>query len=133
MGNDEVNMANVRDNHRKNQLGGFTLTEVIGATAILFLLLGCFYAALNAVHRLERLYWNETRAVVVLNNVLEQVRAERTSDLQRVSSLLRDEFTLSGLSENAKLAIQCEPANGKVAACIVRENGRPLAMVEIGP
>jgi len=112
---------------------GFTIVELVGAMAILFLLTGCFYASLNGVRRLEQVYWNETRAVVVLNNVLERVRVERNVQEQRVAAILREEFAQSGLPIHTQPATQRDSGRGTITIGILKDNGKPLAQMDVTP
>jgi hypothetical protein len=129
----EMKAANTGDRHGARRRDGFTIVELVGAMAILFLLMGCFYASLNGVRRLERVYWSETRAVVVLNNVLERARVERGAPEQRVADVLREEFSQSELPISAQAAVRRDPVRGTMTLGILKDNGKPLAQMDVTP
>ena len=115
--------------------GGFTIPELVGAIAILFILTGCFYASLNNVLRFADACGDETKAVVVLNNTLERAAAAGAASPDGVSRILKDELRKSGLGGTNDVADVCETRDGGGGWVIGlrRGNGKTLAQVEVKP
>lgn len=110
---------------------GYTLLEMSIALGLLILILGCFYAALRSLRDLEQTYWNETRAIVLLNNVLEQTHTNPPPRQDHINAILHQEFTRSGIPTNTGISAHSETNNHSLTLRIVTRRGTPLASMTI--
>jgi hypothetical protein len=121
------------DKNKRWERKGFTVMELIGAAAVLFLLISCFYASVTALLRFQRAVADENSAIVVLANTLERIEAGDRRDEGRVRRILEDEFAGSALAGRGRLAPVCSRKDDGLRVGIARSDGVCVAEVRIGP
>lgn len=112
---------------------GFTLLELTVSMGILVIVMSCFSAVLNGVQKIERAYAQENRAIVVLNNMVERLEAQKTWGHSTASRILKEEFNKSELAGHAEFSPKCSVEGEGVRAAILKKNGKTLAKVELNP
>ena len=117
---------------RAPRRNGYSMIELIGCLALLSLLLGCFYATLQATNHLERVYSDETAAVVVLASARERLMASPNPTPETAAAILADEARRSGLASRDDLTPRSFSSKpGVVTLSIQRPGGKPLASLEV--
>ena len=112
---------------------GFMIMEMVGAMALLVILVFVFHTSLRQIRKLETLALTQNRAQVVLQNVLERLEAEASLTPEIASEILTDEFEASSLNIPHRFHVACTPHEGRLRLLIVRADLRPVALVEVGP
>ena len=109
----------------------FTLMELVVAASVLAILMGCCYTSIRLLHRLQEKSTMENRALLVLDNVVERLAAERRCDLDTVQHLLDTEFKRSELAQRTGVRRQCRRSGDAVELLISGSAGRSLAKLRI--
>ncbi len=109
------------------------IMELLASIALATILVMTFSATMHKVRELETLALAQGRALVVLANALERLEAAERVDLDTARQVLEIEFAWSALDVNDRFSAVTEVAEGRIALKIVRADGRPVALVELGP
>jgi len=114
----------------RQEAAGFTIMELIVAMGLLVVVISAFTAVLNSIRSIETTYGYETKSIVVLNNMIERLEAGKSWNQEKVSEILKDEFTKSDLSDQSGFHPECHVEADKIYAAIIKMNGKPMAKVE---
>jgi hypothetical protein len=116
---------------RRARNGAFTVIELVAAFAILFTLISGFGVAIKGVFEVEHRLRIENEGIVVLNNVLERLEAEKTWDVRIAALVLKEEFSRSELAKSSRLHPVCNEQRDRIMVCIMKDNGKPLVGIEL--
>ena len=78
---------------------GFTTLEFVAAIGILSVAMTSFFAVLRGNRKMEKTLVAQTKALVILDNVIERRHASRDRSLDNIRALLKHEFEQSDLAE----------------------------------
>ena len=90
----------------------FSMIEIALSLVILALLAISFFHLLNKLDAVNAQYEREFTALVVLDNCLERLGAERSLDLKKVTSVFMDEFNASPLKKEKSVSYVVDYKNG---------------------
>lgn len=112
---------------------GFLIMDVVAAMAVMVMLVALFHTSLRHIRKLEILALTQNRAQVVLENVLERLEAEPVVTETLAREVLQAEFEASSLNIPDRFQTACDPHEQRLRLQVLRGDGRPVALVEIGP
>ena len=104
----------------------FAMMEVIAIMAVLIILFSAFAETMNSVYRANRTFISESKAVLVLDNVIEQLKGRKNISAEEVKKILSKEFLQSDLGKNKDYRATSTEKNGRLLISIVRLKDRRL-------
>ena len=110
----------------------FTMIEIVAMLAVVVVLVSAFAGTVGAVYRANETFISESKAVLVLGNVIEEIKLKETVSREDVKKLLFKEFRHSDLGKDERCRVKTEERNGKFVLSIIRtKDNRLLAEVKL--
>ncbi len=100
------------------------MIEMVMAMAFAVIVFSAFFNIMDSLNRTNKVYRAEARAVLVLDNTLERLEAEKAPDSKRLATILKEELTGGGLASDNKITHEIELKNGKCRLTIYRDAGK---------
>ncbi len=117
---------------RKIKKQYFAMVEIVAIIAVLVILFSAFATAINSVYRANKTFISESKAVLVLENVIEQLEGRKDISTEEVKKILSKEFLHSDLGVSKKYRATSVERDGDLVISIVRvKDKRLLAEVKL--
>jgi type II secretory pathway pseudopilin PulG len=108
------------------------MLEILAAMALLGILIAAFGTTINSVNKANRTFVAESRAVIVMENVLERLKSKTKISFQDVIDALDREFKKSGLHKDGHYNCRVREKDKRIIATISRsKDGRIMAEVKL--
>ena len=104
----------------------FAMMEIIAIMAVLVILFSAFAETMNGVYRANRTFISESKAVLVLDNVIEQLKGRKNISTEEVKRILSKEFQHSDLGKSNDYRATSTERNGHLLIAIIRAKDRRL-------
>ncbi|MCK4982119.1 MAG: type II secretion system protein [Victivallaceae bacterium] len=110
----------------------FTMIEIIATLAVLAILFSAFAAAINSVYRANKTFISESKAVLVLDNVIERLKGRKNVSTEEIKRVLLNEFQRSDLGKGKQHLAAGVKRDGNLVISISRvKDKRLLAEVKL--
>lgn len=110
----------------------FTMIEVVAMLAVLVVLFSAFFNAANAVYRANETFISESKALLLLGNVIEELKVKKTAAREEIEKLLLSEFQHSDLSKDRRYRAALVERDGRLVLSVIRiKDNRLLAEVKL--
>jgi len=104
----------------------FAMMEVIAIIAVLMILFSAFATTINSVYRANKTFISESKAVLVLENVVEELKGRKNVSPEEVKKILSREFQLSELGKGKDYRVTIKERAGVFIIGIIRAKDRRL-------
>lgn len=104
----------------------FCMMEVVAMLAVTAVLFSAFASAVNSVYRANETFISESKAVLLLGNVVEELKLQKTASMAEVEKLLLKEFRHSDLGKDGRYRVKAVEQNGKFVLSVIRIKDRRL-------
>ncbi len=110
----------------------FSMIEIVVIIAVVAVLFSAFARAVNAVYRANRTFINESKAVLVLDNVIERLKVKKDVSRNEVKKILAEEFQHSDLGKGNLFCTKAVEQEGNFVISVIRlKDNRLLAEVRL--
>ena len=110
----------------------FTMIEIVATLAVLAILFSVFATTLNSVYRANKTFISESKAVLVLDNVIEQLKGRKNVSTEEIKKVLLNEFQRSDLGKDKQHLATAVKRDGNFVISISRvKDKRLLAEIKL--
>jgi hypothetical protein len=110
----------------------FCMMEVVAMLVVTMVLFTAFASAVGTVYRANETFISESKAVLVLANVIEQLKLQRNTSEKEIEELLSKEFQCSDLGKSGHYRAKTVEQDGNFVISIARlKDNRLLAEVKL--
>jgi hypothetical protein len=110
----------------------FCMMEIVAMLAVTMVLFAAFASTVGAVYRANETFINESKAILVLGNVIEQLKLQKNTSEKEIEELLFKEFQCSDLGKAGHYHARIVERDGNFVISIIRlKDNRLLAEVKL--
>ncbi len=116
---------------RRGRRRAFMMAELVFAVVALVLVANAAVASFGALRRAQRRATVDSRALLLLGNVVERLAVERAPPPARVRQLAEEELAAATFPGRGDCIVVCEPAGAHLRLAILHEGRRPAAELRL--
>lgn len=120
-----------REKMKKPRINYMSMVELLCAVALLGIVSTCFFMTINHMNKAEANFIRENRAILVLDNSLERVKALKSATPEKIKTIFEDEYRKSSLNDNTKITAICEIRKNTIQLSFKDSRNRTVVQVKI--
>ena len=117
---------------KKQKKQYFSMIEIVAIIAVVAVLFSAFASTISAVYNANDTFIDESKAVLVLENVIECLKVKENISREEVKKILTKEFQHSDLGKGNRFCAKAVEQDGEFVISVIRiKDDRLLAEVKL--